>query len=92
MVPSSDLETTLSDVFRREWSRLVSTAVRVLGDLDAAEEVVQESLMAALDRWPFSGVPDNPGAWLTVTTRNRALNRLRSESRARRRETLAAAA
>ena len=87
-----DLEPLLSEVFRREWSRLVSTAVRVLGDLDAAEEIVQESLVAALDRWPFSGVPDNPGAWLTVTTRNRALNRLRSETRARRRETRAASA
>jgi RNA polymerase sigma-70 factor (ECF subfamily) len=89
---TTDLEAVLADVFRREWSRLVSTAVRVLGDLDAAEEVVQESLVAALDRWPFSGVPDNPGAWLTVTTRNRALNRVRSETRARRRETLAASA
>jgi RNA polymerase sigma-70 factor (ECF subfamily) len=89
-VSADDLESVLSDVFRREWSRLVSTAVRILGDFDAAEEVVQEAMVAALDRWPFSGVPDNPGAWLTVTARNRALNRLRDEGRARRREAEAA--
>jgi RNA polymerase sigma factor (sigma-70 family) len=53
----------------------------MVGDLDRAEELVQEALVAALERWPFSGVPDNPGAWLMTTARNRALDALRRDKR-----------
>lgn len=70
---------TLEATFRSEWGQLIATATRLLGDLDQAEEVVQQVLVTALERWPFSGVPDNPGAWLLVATRRRALDRLRSQ-------------
>ena len=54
---------------------------RVLGDLDLAEESVQEAFAVAVERWPVRGVPDNPGAWITTTARNRAIDRLRRERR-----------
>ena len=73
----------LAGTFRAEWPRLVSAAMRLLGDLQAAEDVVQDVLVSALDRWPLAGVPANPAAWLITACRNRALNRLRDEGRAR---------
>lgn len=79
----SDPSDVLADTFRAEWPRLVSAAMRLLGDLQAAEDVVQDVLVSALDRWPLTGVPDNPAAWLMTACRNRALNRLRDEGRAR---------
>jgi RNA polymerase sigma-70 factor, ECF subfamily len=53
--------------------------IRVLGDFDLAEEAVQEAFAVALERWPTSGLPDNPGAWITTTARNKAIDRLRRE-------------
>jgi RNA polymerase sigma-70 factor (ECF subfamily) len=73
----------LAETFRAEWPRLVATAMRLLGDLQGAEDVVQDVLVTALDRWPLTGVPANPAAWLMTACRNRALNRLRDEGRAR---------
>src|SRR5215467_6699157 len=73
----------LAETFRAEWPRLVSAAMRLLGDLQAAEDVVQDVLVTALDRWPLTGVPANPAAWLMTACRNRALNRLRDAGRAR---------
>jgi RNA polymerase sigma-70 factor (ECF subfamily) len=64
-------------VFRRESGRAVATLIRVLGDFDLAEEAVQDAFLTALERWPTDGVPDNPGAWITTTARNRAIDRLR---------------
>jgi RNA polymerase sigma-70 factor (ECF subfamily) len=55
--------------------------IRVLGDFDLAEEAVQEAFAVALERWPAQGVPDNPGAWITTTARNKAIDRLRRERR-----------
>ncbi len=55
--------------------------VRVLGNFDIAEEVVQDSLVAALERWPEQGIPDNPGAWLMTTARRRAIDLLRRDRR-----------
>jgi RNA polymerase sigma-70 factor (ECF subfamily) len=81
-VPTEELEA----VFRREWPRLVARAFRVAGDLDTAEEIVQDAMVAALNRWPFAGVPDNPAAWLMTAVRNGALNRIRGRARAERRE------
>jgi RNA polymerase sigma factor (sigma-70 family) len=75
----------LTATFRDEWPRLVAAAVRILGDLQAAEDVVQETFVTALDRWPLVGVPERPGAWLTTACRNRALNRLRDTQREQRR-------
>jgi RNA polymerase sigma-70 factor (ECF subfamily) len=57
----------------------VATLIRVLGDFDLAEEVVQEAFAVALERWPADGIPDNPGAWITRTARNKAIDRLRRE-------------
>ncbi len=66
-------------VFRRESGRAVATLIRVVGDFDLAEEAVQDAFVTALERWPHAGVPDNPGAWITTTARNRAIDRLRRE-------------
>lgn len=65
--------------FREESGRAVATLIRVTGDFDLAEEVVQEAFVVALERWPHEGVPDNPGAWITQVARNRAIDRLRRE-------------
>jgi RNA polymerase sigma-70 factor (ECF subfamily) len=64
-------------LFREESGRAVASLIRVLGDFDLAEEAVQEAFIAALETWPVRGVPDNPGAWITTTARNRAIDRLR---------------
>src|SRR5437870_13273301 len=55
--------------------------VRILGNFDVAEEVVQDSLVAALEKWPEQGIPDNPGAWLMTTARRRAIDILRRDRR-----------
>src|SRR5437764_394109 len=73
----------LAATFRAEWPRLVAAAMRLVGDLQAAEDVVQDVLVSALDRWPLTGVPDRPAAWLMTACRNRALNVLRDSGRAR---------
>ena len=57
--------------------------MRILGDFDVAEEIVQDALLVALERWPQSGTPDNPGAWLLTVARNRALDQLRRGARYR---------
>ncbi len=70
----------LDSVFRREHGRCVATLIRVLGDIDLAEEAVAEAFAIAADRWSIDGIPPNPGAWITTTARNRAIDRLRRES------------
>ena len=70
----------LDAVFRREVGRCTATLIRVLGDVDLAEEAVAEAFAVAAERWPTEGVPPNPGGWLTTTARNRAIDRLRRES------------
>ena len=67
-------------VFRREYGRCVATLIRFLGDIDAAEEAVQDAFTVAVARWPPDGQPPNPGAWIVTTARNRAIDRLRRES------------
>ena len=71
---------TAETVFRREYGRCVATLIRFLGDIDAAEEAVQDAFTVATARWPLDGVPPNPGAWIVTTARNRAIDRLRRES------------
>ena len=58
----------------------MATLVRVFGDIDLAEEAVQEAFAVAAERWPGDGVPPNPGGWIVTTARNKALDRLRRES------------
>ncbi|MFI9169902.1 RNA polymerase sigma factor [Streptomyces lincolnensis] len=66
--------------FRAEWGQVVATLIRVTGDWDLAEECAQDAFAQALDRWRRDGVPRRPGAWLTTTARNRALDVLRREA------------
>lgn len=73
---SDDLES----VFRREAGRCTATLIRVLGDIDLAEDAVAEAFAIAAERWADVGVPPNPGGWITTTARNRAIDRLRRES------------
>ena len=68
-------------LFREEQGRAVATLIRVTGDFDLAEEAVQDAFISALETWPSRGVPDNPGAWITTTARNRAIDRLRRRKR-----------
>ena len=82
---SSPAEAALTAAFREEWPRLIAAALRITGDLQAAEDVAQETLVAALDRWPLQGIPDRPGAWLMTVCRNRARNLVRDDSRAQQR-------
>ena len=67
-------------VFRSESGRAVASLVRFLGDIDLAEEAVQEAFAIALDRWPTAGLPPSPAGWIITTARNRAIDRLRRES------------
>ena len=68
---------TVETVFRREYGRCVATLIRFLGDIEAAEEAVQDAFTVAVARWPSDGEPPNPGAWIVTTARNRAVDRLR---------------
>ncbi|HEY4568570.1 MAG TPA: RNA polymerase sigma factor [Kribbella sp.] len=71
---------TFEDIYRQEWGQVVATLIRLTGDWELAEECAQEAFAAALQRWPTHGVPDRPGAWLTTTARNRAVDWLRREA------------
>jgi RNA polymerase sigma factor (sigma-70 family) len=83
-VANRDVNRTVEAVWRIESARLIAALARVVGDLGLAEDLAQEALLAALEQWPESGVPEKPGAWLMVTARNRGIDRLRrSEVHAR---------
>ena len=73
-------ESDIAEIFRAESGRSVATLVRLFGSIDIAEEAVQDAFAVALERWPSTGPPPNPGAWITTTARNRAIDRLRRES------------
>jgi RNA polymerase sigma-70 factor (ECF subfamily) len=77
----ADRRAVVDRIFREESGRTVATLIRVLGDFDLAEEAVQDAFVAALERWPLDGLPRNPGAWITTTARNRAIDRLRRTRR-----------
>ncbi|MGW3937737.1 RNA polymerase sigma factor [Streptomyces phaeochromogenes] len=74
------VEEAVAAAFREEWGQVVATLIRVTGDWDLAEECAQDAFTQALDRWRRDGVPRRPGAWLTTTARNRALDVLRREA------------
>ena len=80
--PDSDTHARVADAFRQEYARVVASVLRIVRDIDLAEEIVQEAFEQALDHWPATGTPDRPGAWLLTTARRRAFDRLRRARRA----------
>ncbi|MFE3072078.1 RNA polymerase sigma factor [Streptomyces sp. NPDC059247] len=74
---TASVESTLDTVFRMESPRIVATAARIVRDVGIAEEIAQDALVAALEQWPETGVPDRPGAWLTATAKHRAVDLVR---------------
>ncbi|HXU05399.1 MAG TPA: RNA polymerase sigma factor [Polyangia bacterium] len=79
--PASATNQAIEAVFRIESPRLIAGLARIMRDVGVAEELAQEALMTALERWPETGVPDNPGAWLMATAKNRAIDELRRGKR-----------
>jgi RNA polymerase sigma-70 factor (ECF subfamily) len=78
-VPGPDAA-AIERVFREEYGRAVAVLVRVFGDIDIAEESVQEAFTVAVQRWPSAGLPPSPAGWINTTARNRAIDRLRREA------------
>ncbi|MDP8942892.1 MAG: RNA polymerase sigma factor [Actinomycetota bacterium] len=76
-MPTSDVNRTIDAVWRIESPRLIAGLARMVRDVGLAEDLAQEALVAALEQWPESGVPDNPGAWLMATAKYHAIDRLR---------------
>jgi RNA polymerase sigma-70 factor (ECF subfamily) len=76
-VTKERVQAAVAAAYREEWGRLVATLIRVTGDWSLAEECAQDAFARALERWPRDGIPNRPGAWLTTTARNRAMDRLR---------------
>jgi RNA polymerase sigma-70 factor, ECF subfamily len=78
-VPEVD-QTAIERVFREEYGRAVAVLARVFGDIDIAEESVQDAFTVAVQRWPSAGMPPSPAGWIITTARNRAIDRLRREA------------
>ena len=70
----------IEEIFRQEYGRAIAVLVRVTGDIDAAEEAVQDAFTAAVRRWPETGMPPSPAGWIITTARNRAIDRFRREA------------
>src|SRR5207244_4995692 len=80
-VTHSDAHGAIDAVWRIESATLIAGLTRITGDVGLAEDLAQDALVAALERWPESGVPDNPGAWLMATAKHRAIDQLRRGKR-----------
>jgi RNA polymerase sigma-70 factor (ECF subfamily) len=78
-VPASETESAIRAVFRIESAKLIARVARIVRDVGVAEELAQDALVAALEQWPASGVPDNPGAWLMSAAKHRAVNVVRHD-------------
>lgn len=76
-----DVNVAIDKVYRSDWSRIVATLIRLVGDFDLAEEVAQEAFAAAVDQWPVSGLPEFPRAWIIQTARHKAIDRIRRRVR-----------
>jgi RNA polymerase sigma factor (sigma-70 family) len=87
LVERPAVDASLDAVLREERARLTGALVRIIGDWEIAEELVQDAAVAALEHWPAEGIPRNPGAWLMTTARRRAVDRLRRQARYRERLT-----
>jgi RNA polymerase sigma factor (sigma-70 family) len=81
---ATETQRALEAVFRAETPRLIAGLARMVKDVGLAEELAQDAIVIALERWPEAGVPDNPGAWLMATAKHRAIDRLRHARRAER--------
>jgi len=79
-VTAPDTHRAIEAVWRIESARLIAGLARIVGDVGAAEDLAQDALVAGLERWPESGVPDNPGAWLMATAKHRAIDLLRRKA------------
>jgi RNA polymerase sigma factor (sigma-70 family) len=79
-VTATNAHRAIDAVWRIESARLIAGLARIVGDVGLAEDLAQDALVAALERWPESGVPDNPGAWLMATAKHRAIDQLRRRS------------
>ena len=80
--PDGSVHGRVVEAFRLEYGRVVASVLRIVRDIDTAEEIVQEAFAHAVDHWPARGTPDRPGAWLLTTARRRALDHLRRARRA----------
>src|SRR5947207_11263640 len=78
---ATDIQRTIDAVWRMEAPRLIARLTRLVRDVGAAEDFAQDALVAALQQWPESGAPDNPGAWLMATAKHRAIDFLRRTKR-----------
>jgi RNA polymerase sigma factor (sigma-70 family) len=76
-VTATDTHRTIDAVWRIEQAKLIAGLARMVRDVGLAEELAQDALVVALEKWPATGIPDNPGAWLMATAKNRAIDRLR---------------
>jgi RNA polymerase sigma-70 factor (ECF subfamily) len=79
-----DARSTIETIFRIESAKVIGAVARMVRDVGLAEELAQDALVAALETWPTSGIPDNPGAWLVTTAKRRAIDRLRHQRLAER--------
>src|ERR1700686_4591599 len=78
---AAETHRAIDAVWRIESARLIAGLARIVRDVGLAEELAQDALVAALERWPESGVPDNPGAWLMATAKHRGIDELRRSKR-----------
>jgi RNA polymerase sigma-70 factor, ECF subfamily len=76
-MPASDIHGAIDAVWRIESAKVIAGLTRIVRDVGLAEDLAQEALLAALEQWPESGVPDNPGAWLMAAAKHRAIDLFR---------------
>src|SRR6185312_1179763 len=76
---ATDTHRSIEAIWRIESARIIAGLARMLRDVGLAEELAQDALVTALEQWPQTGVPDNPGAWLMTTAKHRAIDRLRRD-------------
>src|SRR2546426_2469909 len=81
---ATDTHRAIDAIWRIESARIIAGLTRIVRDVGLAEDLAQDALVAALEQWPESGIPDNPGAWLMATAKHRAIDRLRRGSLAER--------
>ena len=82
-VGSTETHRAIEAVWKIESARVIAGLTRIVRDVGVAEELAQDALVAALEQWPAEGIPANPGAWLMLTGRHRAIDRIRRDERLR---------